>query len=173
MLEAFATPALMASRSQGEVTAESHPYLARELAAATKRIRDYCGWHIAGREVVTYSANRRFADWVFLPAQQIGEVSSVTLDGVLLDNLALFTVDGATGETNAWSRVFSVVFEAGYLTVPADVEQITLELAAGSLGVGSGIVREQAGSVVVQYAGATLTRDMKDRLSAYRIEPLP
>jgi hypothetical protein len=163
----------MAARSQGEITVTSHPFLAQELTAATQAIRNECGWHIAEQETITRTLRRRTPGWLWIPAMQVVELSAATADGVevLLDSA---WVDFETGETNLWGSYFSVTYVAGHEVVPADLVTLTLELAAGAMGVSLGIVREQAGGVAVTYAGGSASDDAhKDRLSAYKLGPVP
>lgn len=55
--DAFANANQMGSRTQGAITSATHPFLDDELVAATREIRDTCGWHIAPVKELTYTHN--------------------------------------------------------------------------------------------------------------------
>lgn len=171
--ESFATAQEMADRSQGAIPV-NHPFLEKELKAATKTIRNACGWHIAKVETLTFERVGPFAEHVWLPAMAIASVTAATIDGTALvaDSIEF---DKMTGWTNLCGRRRSVTFTAGFADVPEDLVTLTLELAAGALGSPTGITREQAGGVSVTYArssGALQPAD-HDRLAAYKIGWLP
>lgn len=175
----FASVALMEQRSQGAITAASHPFLQRELEAATQDIKDFCRWHIAPVEQVTYKRRGRHAEQVWLPAMRIGAITAVTLDGTACDAAQVEAVefDEDTGWTNLSGRAVEVEFTAGFDAVPANIETITLELAAAALGTSLGYTREQAGAVSVSFgrAGGGIDADSATgrRLIAYQIGRLP
>lgn len=175
----FASAELMEQRSQGAITTTTHPYLQSELNAATQDIRDFCRWHVAPLREVTHKRRGRFVEDVWLPAMQIASVDAVTIDGVVWDaeHLATVEFDEDTGWTNLRGRAVEVKFTAGYTDVPANIETITLELAAAALGTSLGFTREQAGSVSVTYgrAGGGVDEDstVGRRLIPYRIGRLP
>lgn len=148
-MASFATPQQMEQRSQGAIAA-THPFLATELAAATRAIRDYCGWHIAGVENATYRRVRRYHDQVWLPAMQIREIVEAEINGgsVSPDSIDF---DPDTGWTSMCGRRVEVKFSAGFDPVPESIVRLTLELAAGALGSPLGISREQAGGVSVTF----------------------
>ncbi|MGK9222065.1 MULTISPECIES: hypothetical protein [unclassified Microbacterium] len=172
--EAFATPDDMQQRSLGAITATSHPFLAKELAAATETIRRECGWHIATRQQVTRRQVRPWLEAVWLPAMEIASIDAVTVDGVVLD-VGTVRFDPDTGWTNIRGTDVEVTYTAGFESVPADLVQLTLELAAGGLGSPLGISREQAGgvSVTLTRASGALTGADEDRIAPYRIGYVP
>lgn len=171
--DTFATAAQMESRTNGMITATTHPFLEQELKAATRTIRNACGWHIADRGEVTFKRVRPFHDDVWLPAMQIESITSATADGaVRADGLAF---DPDTGWTNIRGCAVEVTFVAGFETVPEDLVILTLELAAGGLGTALNITREQAGAVSITYArtsGGLVPAD-RDRLVPYKLGWLP
>ncbi|MFB7843629.1 hypothetical protein [Microbacterium sp. NPDC056052] len=169
----FATKDQMGERSQGAVPA-STPFLEDELAAATRTIRNYCRWHIATAEQLTFRRSGPFAEAVWLPAMQITTLDEITIDGVTVDPASV-EFDFDTGWTSLCGRIRQVKFTAGFEEVPEDIVTLTLELAAGALGSPLGISREQAGGVSVSYtrtSGALQPADV-DRLAAYRLGWLP
>lgn len=176
-MESFATPAEMAERSQGAIAA-THPFVQKELNAATAAIRNYCGWHIAGREQVEYRRNGPFSDAVWLPAMQIVTFDEGEINGATVDTDGV-EFDSNTGWTNLCGRKVAVKFTAGFTTVPADLVTLTLELASGALASPLGVTREQAGGVSVTLArvsGALQVHPGGDdvaRLAAYKLGRLP
>ena len=172
LTDPFATPQDMSDRTEGEITA-THPFLSKELAAASRAIREACGWHIAKRETVEYRRVGQRPTPVFLPASQIVSITSAVADGVTLDESAVL-FDPITGETDIRARTFAVQFVAGYAEVPADLVTLTLELAAAGLGASLGLTREQAGSVVLGYRTPTLSGEQdRARIAPYRLGYVP
>ncbi|WP_052961588.1 MULTISPECIES: hypothetical protein [unclassified Leucobacter] len=173
----FATPADMADRSGGTIAAE-HPFLERELRAATRSIRNHCGWHIAGKHIIKHRRRGRFSAEVWLPAMRIESIESGTIDGAAI-NPALVDFDEDTGWTPLVGRAVDVTFVAGFDPIPEDLVTLTLELAAGALGSPLGISREQAGGVSVTFtrtSGALLIGPGgpdEARLAPYRLGVLP
>lgn len=177
--EPFADTDLMEDRSQGAISRTSHPYLARELAAATQDIRDFCRWHVTPRKQVTYKRSGPHPEQVWLPAMQIASIEAVSIDGTMWDASALSAVefDEDTGWTNLHGRRVVVKFTAGFEEVPSNVEAVTLELAATGLGTSLGYTREQAGTVMVSFGraggGIDEASAQARRLIAYQIGRLP
>src|SRR5687768_14701311 len=99
--ESFASTAQMEQRSQGAITAASHPFLEKELAAATREIQKYCRWHIAPVLDIELVSRSKFWHEIWVPAMQISDVVITTLDGVET-TLASEDFDPATGWTS-WS----------------------------------------------------------------------
>jgi len=174
---AFASAELMQDRSGGEISPTSHTYLERELKAATQRIRNFCGWHVAKVETLTYRHAGPFVRDVWLPAMEIASIDSVRVNGTVWETPAVAGVefDPDTGWTNLRGRDVLVTFTAGYAEVPADIEALTLELAAVGLGTSLGFSRQQAGAVSVSFdrSGGGLSADAEAQLAPYRVEHLP
>lgn len=169
----FATKEQMGERSQGAIPATT-PFLDNELAAATRTIRNYCRWHIAGAEQLTFRRSGPFREPVWLPAMQIVRLDEITIDGVTITPSTV-EFDYDSGWTSLCGRIREVKFTAGFEEIPEDLVTLTLELAAGALGSPLGISREQAGGVSVSYtrtSGALQPAD-EDRLAAYRLGWLP
>lgn len=174
VLDSFATAELMADRTEGEITLATHPYLTRELAAATRAIRGVCGWHVAPTRTIPYQRVGRFPWLCFLPAMQIQSIVSAAVNGVPVDP-TLVEFDSDTGQTNLYGRAIHVSYSAGFATVPEDIEALTLELAAGALFASAGIIREAAGSVQISYSrsGGGLMPADENRLVPYILGPVP
>lgn len=172
--QAFATTTQMEQRSLGAITATSHQFLATELAAASRAIRNDAGWHIATTRQVVLKRRQRYAETIWLPAMEIVSISAATVDGTVLV-AGDVEFDPETGWTNLCGRNYDITFTAGYTEVPEDVVAVTLEVAAIALGSPLGWTREQAGSVSVSIAkaGGGLTDDQKNRLAHYKIGRLP
>lgn len=173
-MEPFATTQDMEDRTQGEITATTHPFLEQELAAASWAIRNHCRWHVATSELLTFRRRARFASEVWLPASKISSISSAVIDGNTID-VTTIEYDEDTGWTSLYGRAVDVIYSAGHATVPEDVVTLTLELAAGALGASLGIAREQAGGVSLTYArsGGGITAADEGRLAEYRLGRLP
>jgi hypothetical protein len=171
---AFATVQDMEDRSQGEITTTTHPFLAKELDNATLAIQAACRWHVAPEETHVHRRISRWPRLFYIPAMRIQSLTSVIVNGVTYDP-TLVEFDENTGETNIYGRAVEVEYVSGFDPVPEDLVVLTLELAAGALGVALGVTQESAGSVSVTMArkGGGVTLDDLGRLSAYRLGPLP
>lgn len=181
-LEPFASEADMENRSLGEITTSSHPFLANELEAASRNIRNHCRWHIATVEQIDYVRRGPFVKDVWLPAMQIQSITAVTIDGAVWANPTVVDFDPDTGWTNLRGSNVEVKFIAGYSEVPEDLMTLTLTLAARGLGTSLGFVREQAGTVSVTHSqagfnvaasSALLPHEKADLDATYRLGRLP
>ena len=176
-MAAFATPAQVETRTQGGILA-SHPSLEDELDAATRAIRDYCGWHIAGVEEVVYRKVRPYSDTVWLPAMQIQSITEARIDGADIDPAGV-KFDPSTGWTSLTGRDVLVKFAAGFATVPEILATLTMELAVGALVSPLGLSREQAGGVSLSFtrtSGSLLVGAGgadEARLAPYKLGVLP
>lgn len=172
-MASFATAQEMFDRTGGAIPLD-HPFLEKELDAASRAIRNECGWHVAPVEECTFRRVRPFPESVWLPAMRVQSIGAATVDGVVLDT-ATVEFDPDTGWTNMVGRTVDVTFTAGFVLVPEDLVTLTLELAAGALGSPLGISREQGGAVAVTYTRTSgqLAAADRDRLTAYRIGRLP
>lgn len=174
-MDSFATVQQMADRSGGAISAD-HPYLRTALAAATREIRNVCGWHIAPLETLTKRGATSRAHEIWIPAQQIESIDAVTLDGTVIDVAPETTTvlhDPDTGWTNLWAYRYSVTYSAGYRVIPEDLVELTLQMAARALGATLGVEREQAGAVSVTYSAPVLLQEERARLEAYKLGRIP
>ncbi|OAZ40945.1 hypothetical protein A9Z40_03115 [Microbacterium arborescens] len=175
----FASADLMASRSSGAITKESHPFLEDELQAATRAIREFCRWHVAPTLQRTYRSASRTPDDVYLPASQLVSIDAVTIDGreFTPEACAAVEFDPLTGWTNLYGRRVTVTYTAGHAEVPADIVGATLEIAAAGLGTSLGQSREQAGAVSLTFdtvgGGVDPQAALGRRLVPYQIGRLP
>lgn len=170
----FLTPQDVEGRSQGRITATSHPFLPKELLAAQRTIRNYCRWHVTPKMQVTKRKVRPFCEAFFIPAMEIESVDAVKVDGVTLD-ASTVKFDPETGWTNISGRDVEVTFTAGFDPAPEDLILLAAEMTAGGLGTALNINREQAGAVSVTFtrtSGALVASDF-DRLVPYRLGWLP
>lgn len=150
-MDSFATPAMMEQRSRGAIATASHPFLAQEIDAASRLIRDRCGWHVASIAQITHKRRGRFVEDVWLPAMKITEIRSVKIDGVEWADLSTVDFDEDTGWTNLRGRSVEVTFEAGFDEVPESIVGLTLQIAARALGAPLGVIREQTLSASVTH----------------------
>lgn len=175
-MDAFATKEQMAARSQGTIPAD-HPFLDQALAAASTRIRNACRWHVAKLETTVFRRRYGQTEEVWLPSLHIQSIDSVTVDGSALNDLSAVEFDTETGWTNLLANTVSVTFSHGYDDVPEDILDLTLQIAARSLGSPLGYTREQAGSVSVSASltapgvagGTVLLPHEETSLSAYTL----
>jgi len=178
--DAFADANQMANRTQGAITSATHPFLDSELEAATREIRDACGWHVAPVKELTYTHNGPTPRRVFLPAMKITTLSEVTADGNTVD-LAGVEFDENTGWTNIVACKVSVTFSAGFDEVPSNLVALALQMAARALGSPLGATREQTLVSSVSWSlvapgvsgGEAILDHERSTLSAYTLGPIP
>ena len=96
-----------------------------------------------------------------LPQRPVTAITSVTVAGVTLtadtdwdwDGItALVVLDGYTPDDEDWQA--TVVYTAGYATVPADVKAVALDLAAQFYTRTPGVASESIDDYRVQYSAA-------------------
>lgn len=179
----FATAQQMADRSGGAIPAD-HPFLAVALGAATREIRKFCRWHIAPSRTETAKLAATYGRPLWLPSAHVTDIASIDNGGT---PLTITNVDWSeSGEIGYahWvtgRRTVEVTFTHGYPTVPDDLVDLTLQVAARALGSPLGIVREQAGAVSVTYSqagfniagGTVLLEHERRQLAEYRLGRLP
>jgi hypothetical protein len=177
-LDSFAKPEDMEERTEGIIPA-TRPFLDTALAAASRAIRDYCGWHIAPVvEQVQYVGGR---DAVFLPTRRIAALVSVVNDGTTLDAGAL-DFDEDTGQVFGprWStrrRGLVITYRHGLDEVPSFLQDLTLQIAARALGSPLGVIREQSLASSITWTataagvagGTVLMQHEQEALAAYRV----
>lgn len=166
----FATAGDLEQFTGGEFD-KADPAVTAALEAATQAIRNYCGWHIAPLQEVHWVRLFRARELLWLPAMEIKSIVEATIDG---EDVAV-AFDPYTGETNARGKHVDIKFMAGFNPVPADLKQLTLELAVGSLVSPMGVAREQAGAVSVSYSrvSGSFLADDYNRLDVYKLGRLP
>jgi hypothetical protein len=181
----FATPAQMASKSKGAIPADT-PFLQEELNAASKAIRNECGWHVALEEEQVFTLNGFNGKFIYLPTQRIKSLDAVSIDGIALDlatDQLQWSPDGQLWRPS-WAynfRSIEVTVTHGLEAVPADIVDMTLLVAARSLGSPLGAVREQTLSSSVtwsqtgfnQAGGVSLLDSEKDALAEYKVGYVP
>jgi hypothetical protein len=177
-LDPFAKPEDMEARTEGLIPT-TRPFLDEALAAASLAIRNHCGWHIAPVvEQVQYAGGR---GTVFLPTRRLTELVSVVNDGTVLDAGAL-DFDEDTGQVFGprWSarrRGLVITYRHGLDKIPADVVDLTLQVAARALGSPLGVIREQSLASSVTWTataagvagGTVLLAHEQDSLAAYTL----
>lgn len=167
----------MEERSQGEIPATT-PFLSDSLRAVTRLIRNECRWHVA--EVTAGVHRARGVREVWLRSGLVVGLTSVLVDGVAVDPAGV-DFDPETGWVGVRGGSVVIEFEHGHAEVPADLVDLTLMVAARSLGSPLGLVREQAGAVSVTHAtvapgvagGLVLLEHEREALAAYRVGWLP
>lgn len=153
----FVYPANLSAYTAGLV-AESDPRSALILAGATEAVQRYCGWHIAPARDVTVTLDGG-SSVLYLPTLKLNSVASVVVDGVtmLAEDYEWSRATGNLrsklygGFPDSWGGVV-VTFNSGFSTVPADVQQVVLQMSAMALSSPTGATREQAGQVSMQWA---------------------
>lgn len=176
-LKAFATKHQMQDRSQGAIPT-SHPFLDSALSAASRLIRNYCGWHIAPVITSTFRYRHDHLGNLWLPSLHIVSVDTLEADGYEIDLVTLpADFDPDTGWTNIYAYRAVVTFSHGFEEVPEDLVDLTLQIAARALGSPLGYIREQAGPLGVTHSsvapnvagGSVLLPHEMAQLATYKI----
>jgi hypothetical protein len=182
-LEPFATPAQMEARAKGAILA-SDPFVVEAINAASRRIRNFCRWHIAPVITETVKLPGRPCKPLLLPTLHLVDLLAMSSAGVPLD---VSTIDwDATGvveytRSAPGRRAVEVTFTHGYEDVPEDIVDLTLMVASRALGSPLGVVREQtmASSITWSQAGfnvaggTVLLEHEQDSLGIYRRPSTP
>lgn len=184
-LEAFATPEQMEARTQGAIPA-TRPFLEEDLKAATQRIRNHCGWHIAESVTEHVVLNGQSGRELFLPTTHLTSLDGATIDGRVID-LVLHPIQWSESgvlwrDHWAWGyRSIDVQITHGFAEVPADIVSLTLQMTARALSSPLGAVREQTLTSSVTWSqpgfnvagGMTLLDNEIDALAEYRVGYTP
>lgn len=181
----FASAAQMAQRSNGAIPAD-RPFLDAALKAATTRIRNFCGWHIATEQQDTLVLDGQGAAVIYLPTMRVVSIDEMTIDGteVVFESDSLQWSEGGRLWRPSWSvnyRGEQLKYTHGFAAVPDDLVDLTLLIASRDIGSPLGAVREQTLSSSVtwsqtgfnQAGGTNLLESEKDALQAYKLGYIP
>jgi hypothetical protein len=119
-----------------------------KLGQVIQRVRDYCGWHIAGSVTETVTVDGSGSDVLDLPTLRLTAVLVVTEDGetVDVDDLEWSTA-GYLKRASAWTtklRGVAAQITHGYVEMPVSLAEVVMTSAARGLEVVShGVVRSQ------------------------------
>lgn len=148
----FVLPAELVTRAQGYFSGDD-PDVRREIASATRKIRNRAGWHIAATREDTRTLRIRRDGTAWLPTLHLVELISVTEDGnaIPLDDLGYELahddelVDGQLHRRSWSTRPGAVVatFRHGFVEVPNDLQTLCMQMASRALMGRLGVVREQ------------------------------
>lgn len=151
------------------------------LAAASAAIRRWCGWHIGPNIEQTVTLDTDGGDAVGLPSMHVTGLTSLTVDGTDMTDLAEWSERGLlrlrSGMFPDGLRRVTVTFRHGYAPdeIP-DVQAICLNMARRAMS-GPGIIGSQsvngASVTYLTAGGAPLSIPMLDierqQLAPYRI----
>lgn len=148
--------------------------------AATKAVRDYCGWHVAPSftedAILDGSGTRR----LYLPTKHLTNVSKLAVEGRLVENF--------TFSTNGWlslscgifpkkDRCVEITFTHGFDDAEAVASVVRAIAARARMSPTGNIVQQRAGTQSVTYASAGgqvigfgLLQAEKELLQPYRLD---
>lgn len=173
-MDSFATAAQVAARSGGAIP-EDRAFLADELAAASRRIRNHCGWHIWPVAAFTnVRVETHHGADVWLPSLAVVSIQKIVTGGEEVELSGVeFDTDGLLRH-RAWHGDTYVDFTHGFAEVPEDLVSLCIELASGGL-MSRGVIREQtlASSITWARASSALTSADHVALDAYKLGRLP
>lgn len=167
------------------------PTAALMLDAASNLIRRFCGWHIYPSVAMVLIVDGPGGTVLQLPTRYLTDVASITEAGQVTDpSVYRWSQLGEVERSspfwqngywvNFWKqgfRLIEVSFTSGYDTPPPELTTMVMSMTARALASPTGVTREQAGGVAVQYgltsthsSGglALMTNDM-EMLQPYRI----
>ncbi|WP_066041914.1 hypothetical protein [Herbiconiux solani] len=192
-MKSFASKEQMADRSRGAIPADT-PFLELSLRAASRLIRNSCGWHIAPVIQTVFRYREDTGGQLLLPSLHIASIDSLTSRGTPVDlDENPVTFDPDTGWSNTAGCDVAITFTHGYSIpdtnsdeddldeIPEDIVDLTLMIASRALGAPLGYTREQSGQRSVSHSltaqgvagGTVLLAHEKDALAEYRIARLP
>lgn len=149
------------------------------VGQAQSRIRSYCEWHVAPKITETILVDGRGSPSLQLPSLHVVDVTSITNEGELVDPDDYdWSADGYVVLNNGgwWSRrprQVEVVFQHGYEDVPADLVGVAVALASRLATSPSGVKREAAGAVSLEYGSSDFFADEREILDRYKLPPRP
>lgn len=186
-LAPFASMAQLVAYSHNSID-PSDPTAEVMLEATSNMIRRYCGWHIYPSVEFDLTMDAPGGRVLQLPSRYVTDVASISAAGTLTDPgvyrwSQLGEVERVTtwwGPTAFWPtgfRLLQVAFTSGYEDPPAELTALVLSVVSRALVNPSGVTREQAGGVLVQYSqtapsasgGLTLMANELQQLEPYRI----
>lgn len=166
------------------------------IAQATAAVRNYCGWHVTPVQTDTVTLHAEGARSLLLPSLHVLDVSSVTVDGALVDPASYtWTPDGVLARRYAWDIYDSsldyrdwrqdflagrrwwgltttVTFTHGF-DQAADFAGVILAWVAVRQTAPKGITSQQVGPFAVQYGNHEETLDAVSILNSYRLPSRP
>lgn len=146
MVEPFASVQQMVARSQGAIPA-TQPFLDTALRAASNRIRNHCGWHIAPEVTESITVDDLGGPVMRLPSRRVKEITELRIGGVVAPLAQLrWLPDGRLLEPYRIPsfRVAEITLTHGFAEVPEDLVDLTLQIAARALGSPMGVVTERS-----------------------------
>ena len=154
--------------------------LARRISAAERRVRDYCGWHVAPVIEQNLILDGSGARSLFVPSLRVLEVISCTVNGQEIDPDTLeWSGDGFLRRDCGWPdrlRSVRLTIRHGFDEAP-ELSEIIHEMAERAMSATGGRTREQAGGVSITNAlvapgvsgGVVLMEHEKATLDRYRL----
>lgn len=150
------------------------------LKAAEAAVRSYCGWHIAPLVTESFVLDGTGSRTLFVPSLRVTDVTAAENDGDVLDVTTLeWSADGFLRAPGVWTRKLrgvKLTLTHGFDAVP-EVAEVVRSVADRAKSSPGGVVREQAGSVSLQYSatapgvsgGVVLMAHERAQLDPYRI----
>lgn len=176
----FASPELMEQRTDG-VIPQDRPYLEYALHVASDMIRDYCGWVVGPVTTETLFLDGPDSRSLILPTLNLVELLSLRQNSVSVDLSDMHPGRGGVIRSRTpFIDVFGVIevtIRHGLDPIPSPIVDLTLQMAARSLGSPLGVVREQSlvanvtwSTTAAGVAGGTVIMEHeKAALAPYRI----
>lgn len=146
--------------------------------AATRAIRDYCGWHVAPVVTETLTLDGTGTGTVLLPSRRVVGVASVKVDGVELEEDAYeWSADGLLRRRRGrWPhryRSLEVTLEHGFTDASVLADLVSSIAARVKIDPTGALATQRAGTQSVGFtSGATgggLMQSEKDRLAPYKL----
>lgn len=182
-MDPLATAAQMEQRSQGAIPA-SQPFLDVALKAASQRIRNHCGWHIATEVTETIRIDDLGGPVMRLPSKRVKRITELRIGGQVASLTQLrWLPDGRLLEPYRIPgyRVAELDVTHGYEETPEDVVDLTLHIAARALGSPTGVLTERSLASSITWSataagvagGTVLMAHETPALAAYELGWLP
>lgn len=147
------------------------------LSAASERVRDHCGWHIAPVITETLTLDGPGGRLLLLPSLRVVEVVSVVNDGVVVTDPEWSAKGWIYGSWTTKARGVVVTLRHGLDACPAAVSAVVSRMARE--GLGSRARREAAGGESIDWSASVvggvidLPDDAMSALAPYALGPRP
>lgn len=181
-MSALATVVELETHMQIDLDVDAEASAAQALDIASEAIRTEA--HQTITEVIADSLTC-WVDWrhvLWLPERPVTNVTSITVDGVLVDSSTYawlgsgevrFSAAPTASTTSTWLRQAVIVYDHGWATAPDDLKGICLERAAAALTTppGRSVKSESVGPDSITYdlaAAGQLSAEQRRTIRQYR-----
>lgn len=151
-----------------------------QVTAATRAIRDYCGWHIAPPYTETLTLDGNGQAKIFLPTKHLTQVTNLQINGETTTNYRWSQNGWLTlthGVFPKQEQAVTVTITHGYETAEPVAQIVANIITRARMSPTGNVVQQRAGTQSVTFAtsggqvvGFGLMQSEKELLQPYRLE---